>query len=191
MEDRFVTLLAMAMAATHATFTARTRPTRHAAHRPLLAWCTQHERALPPASHAVAHNTMAPASLWLQFCTQAVILLGCVAVCCRPFLRCIMARILLPLSSLALLSPIFFCCLALHIALCVLLSLHCWLLKSLVRRRTMGCGPHSARMRVAACRRAPHRPCSLQIGCCASLAKNTLALYVGKRGVIRSAGPQR
>ena len=118
MEDRFVTLLAMAMAATHATFTARTRPTRHAAHHPQLAWCTQHERALPPASHAVPHNTMAPASLWLPNGTQAAILLGCVAVCCRAFLRCKMARLLLPLSSLALLSSTSFCCSALHIALC-------------------------------------------------------------------------
>ena len=123
MEDRFVTLLAMAMAATHATFTARTRPTRHAAHRPLLAWCTQHERALPPASHAVAHNTMAPASLWLQICTQAVILLGCVAVCCRAFLRCTMARILLPLSSLALLSSTFF--VAMHCTLHLACLCHC------------------------------------------------------------------
>ena len=125
---------------------------------------------------------MAPASLWLPNCTQAAILLGCVAVCCQAFLRCIMARLLLPLSSLALLSSTFFCCHALHIAFGVLVSLQCWLRKLLVLLPMLCIGPHSARMRVAACRRAPHAarhvsenwPLALQPSCLLLLPRAAL-----------------
>ena len=46
MVDRFVTSLAIAVAATHATLTARTRPAHHASLCPSLAQHTKHERAL-------------------------------------------------------------------------------------------------------------------------------------------------
>ena len=61
MEDRFVSLT-MAMPASHGTLSARTRPAHRAKQRPSLAQHTKHEPALPPASQAVQHCTMAVTS---------------------------------------------------------------------------------------------------------------------------------
>ena len=153
MEDRSV-FLTMARPAAHGTLSARTRPAHHATQRPSLVQLTKHEPTLPPASHAVPHCTMAFTSHQLQCCTFASILLGCGAVRCQAFTRHILARLSSPLSGLAALSCIFFCCHALHIAFGVLVSLQCWLRKLLVLLPILCIGPPSARLRVAARRHA-------------------------------------
>ena len=155
MKDRSV-FLTMARPAAHGTLSARTRPAHHVTQRTSLAQSPQHARAASLAAHAVSHCNMAATPHKLQSGLHCSSMLFC-RLRCRVAFGChMLASFLAPLPAAPLPNCLHNCCFLLLAASGVLFASNLLPHFLLVPLRTMWSGPHSACMRVAACRRAPH-----------------------------------
>ena len=155
MEERSVTF-AMAMAAARYTYIARERLPHCAAQRATFARRTAFERALPPPAHAFPHciQAVTPHKLQHGLCCSSS--LGSRLRNGKAFGRHVLASFLAPVPAAALHNSLHNCCLLLLAAICDFFVSNMLLHNPLAPLLTLWSGPHPARMRVAACRRAPH-----------------------------------
>ena len=155
MEDRSVTF-AMAMAESCYTLITRERRPHCAAQRATFARRTAFERALPPPAHAFPHciQAVTPHKLQHGLCCSSS--LGSRLRNGKAFGRHVLASFLAPVPAAALHSSLHNCCLLLLAAICDFFVSNMLLHNPLAPLLTLWSGPHPARMRVAACRRAPH-----------------------------------